>query len=88
MVPRRKGLIVNISSLGGKTFFQTPLYGIGKAGVSEPRFFLEIYYYCNGKSIISYVRLDLVKIGALGVQVLRRTKHLTFRRLVINLKLM
>ncbi|CAK8672213.1 unnamed protein product [Clavelina lepadiformis] len=31
MIKRRKGLIVNISSVGGKLYFQIPPYGIGKA---------------------------------------------------------
>ncbi|XP_076820298.1 dehydrogenase/reductase SDR family member 1-like isoform X2 [Clavelina lepadiformis] len=31
MVPKRKGLIVNISSVGGKLFLFMPPYGIGKA---------------------------------------------------------
>jgi len=33
MVSRQKGLIVNISSVGGVTYLQTPAYGIGKAAV-------------------------------------------------------
>jgi len=32
MVPRRKGLIINISSIGGLAYFGSPTYGIGKAG--------------------------------------------------------
>ena len=34
MVPNRRGLIVNISSVGGVAYFQTAAYGIGKNGVS------------------------------------------------------
>jgi len=32
MVPNRRGLIVNISSVGGVAYFQTAAYGIGKNG--------------------------------------------------------
>jgi len=32
MVPRRHGLIINISSIGGVAYFQTAAYGVGKAG--------------------------------------------------------
>ena len=34
MVPRKKGLIINISSFGGISYLFTPAYGVGKAGVS------------------------------------------------------
>ena len=32
MVPRRKGLIINVSSAAAKTYFMMPQFGIGKAG--------------------------------------------------------
>ncbi|XP_076818640.1 dehydrogenase/reductase SDR family member 1-like isoform X2 [Clavelina lepadiformis] len=35
MIKRRQGLIVNISSVGGKMYFQIPAYGIGKAGLDR-----------------------------------------------------
>jgi dehydrogenase/reductase SDR family protein 1 len=45
MVPKRSGLIVNISSAGGLGYFLNVAYGIGKAGVSHRWFsFIEIIY--------------------------------------------
>ena len=35
MVPRRKGLIINISSIGGKVSVYIPQYGVGKAGLDR-----------------------------------------------------
>jgi dehydrogenase/reductase SDR family protein 1 len=32
MTKNKKGLIVNVSSFGGKMFLFNPVYGIGKAG--------------------------------------------------------
>ena len=35
MVPRKKGLIVNITSLGGLQYAFNVAYGVGKAGVDR-----------------------------------------------------
>jgi dehydrogenase/reductase SDR family member 1 len=35
MVKNRKGLIVNVSSFGGKMFLFNPVYGVGKAGCDK-----------------------------------------------------
>lgn len=35
MVPRSKGLIVNITSLGGQSYFFNVAYGVGKAGLDR-----------------------------------------------------
>ena len=35
MVPRRNGLIVNISSFGGQTYLFNVAYGVGKAAVDR-----------------------------------------------------
>ena len=37
MVPRKQGLIVNVSSRGGLSYFFNVAYGIGKEAVSVPR---------------------------------------------------
>jgi dehydrogenase/reductase SDR family member 1 len=35
MVPRKQGLIVNISSIGGTRYLFNPAYGIGKCAVDR-----------------------------------------------------
>lgn len=45
MVKQKSGFIVTISSFGGKQYFITPAYGIGKAAVRAQEFLL--YYILN-----------------------------------------
>lgn len=50
MVPRKQGLIINISSFGGVRYILNAAYGVGKVRVTIVEFF---YLYCfNEKSKI------------------------------------
>ena len=45
MVPRKHGLIINISSLGGTNYIFNCAYGIGKVIISEKKNFKYILNY-------------------------------------------
>ena len=45
MTKQKSGLIVNVSSVGGKLYLFTPAYGVGKAGVRPWITFINIFSF-------------------------------------------
>jgi NAD(P)-dependent dehydrogenase (short-subunit alcohol dehydrogenase family) len=52
MVPRKQGLIVNISSVGGMRYLFNVAYGVGKVKLES---FLSLFSYFSTKSRQNYI---------------------------------
>jgi dehydrogenase/reductase SDR family protein 1 len=55
MIPRKSGLIVNVSSFGGINYLFTALYGIGKMAVNYLQFGIQsnasIHFQCDRMAV-------------------------------------